>query len=86
MIKVWNEKNNKEIKDVLNKSDLELLNNIEIVENTLLSEAASKILKYFIKKYNLIVMSDLEEITLSKEDKEIYKLYKKIEQNTEKLS
>ena len=31
-------------------------------------------------------MSDLEEITLSKEDKEIYKLYKKIEQNTEKLS
>ena len=86
MIKVWNRKDDKKIKDVLNKADLKLLNSIEINENTLLCETYSKILKYFIKKYNLIVMSDIEEINLSRKDKEIYKLYKKIEQNIERLS
>lgn len=86
MIKVWNEKNDKKISNILNKTDLELLNSIEITENKLLSEASSKILKYFIQKYNLIVMSDIEDIDLSKEDQKILKIYKKIEQNAEKLS
>ena len=86
MIKVWNENNNKKISDILNKHDLELLNSIEITENMLISETESKIMKYFTKKYNLIVMSDIENRILSKVDHEILKLYKKIEGNTELLS
>ena len=86
MIKVWNKKNNKKVSDILNKDELERLSTIKITESMLLSEVKSTLMKYFIQKYNLTVMNDIEDITLDTDEQEILKIYKKIDSSTEKLS
>lgn len=81
MIKILIEENNQKLSKILSFNEIQLLKEINIYENMLLSEAKTKIMKYLIKKYNLIVLSDIkdERIYLENNDKEIFEIYQKID-------
>lgn len=86
MIKIWIDENNQKVSKVLNNKELQLLKKINIDENLLLSDASSRIMRYLIEKYNLIVLSDITEQKITDYDKDIYNIYNKINNYMDRLT